>query len=113
MSSTSSASASAGTVTQDAKTKPEYEITESAYAVPHVYEYAILGPNEQKVIICVTLNCQYSGWLITVSTSGITSTSTRLNSLYTNCLWNVMIFCYACHYLFEHQLPLRGFIKLV
>ena len=69
----SSASASAGTVTQDAKTEPEYEVTESAYAVPHVYEYAILGPNEQKVIICITLNCQCSGWLITVSTSGINS----------------------------------------
>ena len=92
MSSTSSASASAGTVTQDAKTEPEYEVTESAYAVPHVYEYAILGPNEQKVIICITLNCQCSGWLITVSTSGINSASTRLNSLYnTNCLWNVLI----------------------
>ena len=54
-------SISASTVTQDAKTEPEYEVTESAYAVPHVYEYAILGPNEQKVIICITLNCQCSG----------------------------------------------------
>ena len=44
-------SISASTVTQDAKTEPEYEVTESAYAVPYVYEYATLGPNEQKVII--------------------------------------------------------------
>ena len=42
-------STSAGTVTQDAKTEPEYEITESTYAIPHVYEYATLGPNEHKV----------------------------------------------------------------
>ena len=40
---------SAGAVTRDAKTEPEYEITESTYAVPHVYEYATLGPNEQRV----------------------------------------------------------------
>ena len=47
-------SASAGAVTWDAKTEPEYEITESTYAVPHVYEYATLGPNEQIVIIYIT-----------------------------------------------------------
>ena len=50
----SSANASAGAVTWYAKTEPEYEITESTYAVPHIYEYATLGPNEQMVIIHIT-----------------------------------------------------------
>ena len=44
-------SASAGAVTQAMRTEPEYELTESTYAVPNVYEYATLGPNEQAVII--------------------------------------------------------------
>ena len=48
-------SISASTVTQDVKTEPEYEITESTYAVPHVYEYATLGPNEQMVIIYIII----------------------------------------------------------
>ena len=47
-------SASASAVTWDAKTEPEYEITESTYAIPHVYEYATLGPNKQKVNYSVT-----------------------------------------------------------
>ena len=43
-------SGSADAVTQAVKTGPEYELTESTYAVPNVYEYATLGPNEQMVI---------------------------------------------------------------
>ena len=46
----SSAGASAA-VTQAVRTEPEYEFTESTYAVPNVYAYATLGPNEQTVTL--------------------------------------------------------------
>ena len=46
-----SSSASVSVVTQAVRTELEYELTESTYALPHVYEYATLGPNEQAVII--------------------------------------------------------------
>jgi hypothetical protein len=43
----SSSATNASAVTQAAvRNEPEYE---STYAVPNVYEYATLGPNEQKV----------------------------------------------------------------
>ena len=42
---------SAGTVTQAVRTEPEYELTGSNYALPTVYEYATLGPNEQAVTL--------------------------------------------------------------
>ena len=42
-------SASASAVTQAVRTEPEYELTESTYALPNVYEYATLGPNGQAV----------------------------------------------------------------
>ena len=30
-------------------TEPNYDLSESTYAVPNVYEYATLGPNEEMV----------------------------------------------------------------
>ena len=29
--------------------EPKYDLSESTYAVPSVYEYATLGPNEEMV----------------------------------------------------------------
>ena len=44
-------SASSSAVTRAMKTEPEYDRTESTYAVPNVYEYATLGPKEQMVTV--------------------------------------------------------------
>ena len=44
-------SSSAGALTQAVRTEPEYELTESTYAVPNAYEYTTLGPNEQAVTL--------------------------------------------------------------
>ena len=54
-------SASAGAVTRQAvrTAEPEYDLTESTYAVPNVYEYATLGPNEQMVML-IQLTCTHS-----------------------------------------------------
>ena len=40
---------SCGAIAGPMRTQPEYELTESTYAVPNVNEYATLGPNEQTV----------------------------------------------------------------
>ena len=87
-------SSAAGAVTQAAvRTDPEYDLTESTYAVPNVYEYATLGPNEQMVTVnfSAVVTTHFSPcWLLII---------------------NLQLFVYIVFTFFDHQLSLHGFIN--
>ena len=62
-------SACSRAMTQPARTEPEYDHTESTYAVPNVYEYATLGPNEQMVTVNFSAVVTHSSpsWLLIIN----------------------------------------------